>query len=216
MSKKFNNLISYILPPEDAVFFNLFQEGARICNEAALHYLSMTENGKMEQEFFENARAIKKKATKNFKLTLKQLNRSFITPIEREDIQYIASLLQKITKRITRACLNLQVYRISKVTPEMKDQAKTLVAAADELNLVTQQLKKISDVDSITKSNIRMKELEIHGDDVVRGAIGELFSGKFDAIDVIKYRDIYKEIENALDACYSISDTVLNIVLKQS
>lgn len=212
---KFNNLLSYILPPEDKVFFQMFQESATVCKETSELWQRMIEKG-IEDQFFADARVQKKKASKNFKLTLKQLNKSFITPLEREDIQYIASLLHKITKKIAKACLNLQVYRINSIHPTMKEQAETLIEATSELCLVTQQLKKISDVQSITKSNIKMKELETKGDEILRRALDDLFSGKYDAIDVIKYRDIYKEIENALDACFSVSDAVLNIVLKQS
>ena len=68
----------------------------------------------------------------------------------------------------------------------------------------------------MTKTNIEMKELETHGDEIHLKAMSELFSGKFDALDVIKLRDMYKEIENALDACFNVSDTILNVVLKQA
>ena len=61
-----------------------------------------------------------------------------------------------------------------------------------------------------------MKGIESHGDEIHRKAMYELFSGKYDALDVIKLRDIYKEIENALDACFYVSDTILNVVLKQN
>lgn len=209
------NLLSYILPPEEKVFFSLFQESADICNEAAMLYHEITEDHR-DLESFEKAKEYKRKSTKAFKRTLKQLNKSFITPLEPEDIQHIASLLNKITKKIIKACLNLQVYRIEHATQEMKDQAKTLADSTNGLRLVVQQLKKTSDVYGITKSNIKMKEFESLGDEILRKAIDDLFSGKYDAIDVIKYRDIYKEIENALDACFSVSDVVLNIALKQS
>jgi hypothetical protein len=169
-----------------------------------------------DPEMFEKARNFKKEAVKNFKLTLKQLGKSFITPIEREDIQYIASLLQKITKKIIKAYLNLEVYQIKETTEQMKEQATTLVKAAGELCSVVKQLERLADVEGATRSNIRMKDLETKGDQVLREAIRELFSGKYDAIDIIKYRDIYKEIEIALDACYSVSDIVLRIVLKEN
>ena len=68
----------------------------------------------------------------------------------------------------------------------------------------------------ITKLNIEMKELETYGDEILRKAISDLFSGKYEALEVIKLRDIYKEIENSLDTCYHISDMILNIALKQS
>ena len=74
----------------------------------------------------------------------------------------------------------------------------------------------ISEVEKITKLNIEMKEIEAHGDEIHRRAMGNLFSGKYEALEVIKLRDMYKEIENAFDACFYVTDTILNVVLKQS
>lgn len=209
------NLMSYIMPPEDKMFFTLFQDSADICLETAKLYDEIMKNH-LTDEQKEIARKYKKKGSISFKLTLKQLNKSFITPIEREDIQYIAVQLHKINKKIIKACLNLEVYRLTKYTEEMKEQALTLVQATEQLNRIIKKFKKVSDVEEITKENIAMKEIESHGDEIHRKAMYELFSGKYDALEVIKLRDIYKEIENALDACFYVSDTILNVVLKQN
>ena len=209
------NLMSYIMPPEDKMFFTLFQNSAEICKESARLYYDIICSS-MTPEKKEQVLKYKKKGTISLKLTLKQLNKSFITPLEREDIQYIAVKLYKINKRIAKACLNLEVYRLIKCTEEMKEQALTLVNAADKLGEIIKNLKKVSDVELITKLNIEMKELETYGDGVHRKAISDLFSGKYDALEVIKLRDIYKEVENALDTCYHISDAILNVALKQS
>ena len=144
------------------------------------------------------------------------MNKSFITPIEREDIQYITVQLHKINKKIIKACLNLEVYRITSYTNEMVEQAETLVKATEALGVILKKFKKVSDVEDITKTNIEMKKLESLGDEIHLRAIDDLFSGKYDALSVIKLRDMYKEIENALDACFYVSDTILNVVLKQS
>lgn len=209
------NLLAYILPPEDKVFYQLFAKSAQFCIDSAILYNDIIQHG-LSEESFEKAKKFKKQASKNLKLTLKHLNRSFITPLEREDIQDISVLLYKITKKITKTCRNFRVYNVYKATEEMKEQAETLRKSTQELEFIIKHLKKISDVSQITKSNIKMKELESSGDEIMHRAIGDLFSGKYEAIDVIKYRDIYKEIENALDACFSVADVVLNIVLKQS
>ncbi len=203
------------MPPEDKMFFTLFQDSADICLETAKLYDEIMKNH-LTDEQKEIARKYKKKGSISFKLTLKQLNKSFITPIEREDIQYIAVQLHKINKKIIKACLNLEVYRLTKYTEEMKEQALTLVQATEQLNRIIKKFKKVSDVEEITKENIAMKEIESHGDEIHRKAMYELFSGKYDALEVIKLRDIYKEIENALDACFYVSDTILNVVLKQN
>ncbi len=203
------------MPPEDKMFFTLFQDSADICLETAKLYDEIMKNHLTEDQK-EIARKYKKKGSLSFKLTLKQLNKSFITPIEREDIQYIALQLHKINKKIIKACLNLEVYRLTEYTEEMKEQALTLVQATEQLDRIIKKFKKVSDVEEITKENIAMKEIESHGDEIHRKAMYELFSGKYDALEVIKLRDIYKEIENALDACFYVSDTILNVVLKQN
>ncbi len=209
------NLLSYIMPPEDKMFFELFQNSAEVCSQSATLYEEIMHTA-LTEEHVEKALKLKKKGNRSFKLTLKQLNKSFITPIEREDIQHIAALLHRINKKITKACVNLKVYRITTYTNEICEQAKTLVNATSELKDIISKFKKVSDLNVITKANIVMKEIESHGDEILHKAIDDLFSGQYDAIDVIKYRDIYKEIENALDSCYAVSDAILNIVLKQS
>ena len=209
------NLMSYLVPPEDVMFFNQFQESAQICNQTAILYNEVLKTG-LTPESKEKLMKYKKKGGISFKLTLKQLNKSFITPIEREDIQYITVQLHKINKKIIKACLNLEVYRITSYTNEMVEQAETLVKATEALGVILKKYKKVSDVEDITKTNIEMKKLESQGDEIHLRAIDDLFSGKYDALSVIKLRDMYKEIENALDACFYVSDTILNVVLKQS
>ena len=207
------NLMSYIMPPEDKMFFTFFQDSAEICKESAKLYNEVLQT-KLTDEKKEKALKYRKKGKLSYKLVLKQLNKSFITPIEREDIQYIAVQLNRINKKIVKACLNLEVYHLTEYTEEMKEQALTLVNATEQLGEIIKKFKKVSDVDDITKSNIAMKELETHGDEIHLKAMSELFSGKFDTLDVIKLRDMYKEIENALEACFNVSDTILSVVLK--
>ena len=209
------NLMSYIMPPEDKMFFTYFQDSAEICQKTARLYDKIMHD-KLTDEYKEKALKYKKKGKLSYKAVLKQLNKSFITPIEREDIQTIAVQLNKITKKIVKACLNLEVYRLNDYTDEMKEQALTLVQATDKLAEIVKLFKKVSDVEKITKLNIEMKEIEAHGDEIHRRAMGNPFSGRYEALEVIKLRDMYKEIENAFDACFYVTDTILNVVLKQS
>jgi len=209
------NLMSYIMPPEDKMFFTYFQDSAHICKKTANLYDEII-NNKFSSEYREKALKYKKKGKLSYKVILKQLNKSFITPIEREDIQTIAVQLNKINKKIAKACLNMEVYNLATCTDEMKEQALTLVKATDKLEEIMQKFKKVSNSEEITKLNIEMKEIESRGDEIHRNAMRHLFSGEFDALEVIKLRDFYKDIENALDACYFVTDSILNVVLKQS
>ncbi|MBE7706438.1 MAG: DUF47 family protein [Cyanobacteria bacterium SIG30] len=209
------NLLSYIMPPEDKLFFMHFQDSSQTCLKSAKLYDEIMRST-FDEKAKENALGLKKKGKVSYKAVLKQLNKSFITPLEREDIQIIAVQLNKINKKIIKACLLLEVYMINNYTDEMKEQASTLVKATNKLSEIVSRFKKVSDTNEMTQLNIEMKEIEAHGDEIHRRAMHDLFSGKYEALDVIKLRDMYKEIEGALDACYFVTDTILNVVLKQS
>lgn len=209
------NLMSYIMPPEDKMFFTYFQESAEICCKTAELYNEIMEKG-LNEDYKNQASEYKKKGKVFYKTVLKQLNKSFITPIEREDIQTIAVQLYKIAKRIAKTSINLEVYYLESYTDKMKEQAQNLLKATDKLKEIICEFKKVSDVEKITQLSIEMKELETHGDDILREAYKILYSGQYETLEVIKLRDLYKEVEKVLDACYFVSDLILNIVLKQS
>ncbi len=209
------NLLAYLLPPEDKIFYSLFEQSTEVCKNAACLFNDIMTTG-MNEEHVILAKQYKHRSNELIKETLTVLNHTFVTPIDREDIQHIASLLNKITKKIIKACLNLKVYRLESYTDNMKAQGTTLVKASEELIFIIDKFKKVSSIKEITESNLRMKDIETHGDEIWHNAVDNLFSGQYDALNVIKLRDIHKDIENALDTYFSVSDTVVNIVLKQS
>lgn len=207
------NILKMILPPDDKIFYEYFEESTKICNEAAKLFKDII-SGDFTEDKLIDARSLKHRSTQLSTLTLKQLNATFITPIDREDIQLVACLLNRITKKISKACFNLRVYRVEEYTANMKRQSETLVVATEELIFNVSNLRNISDSKSIIASHKKMKEIETHGDEILHDAMDELFSGKYDALTVIKLRDIYKDIENALDTCFDVSDSIVNVALK--
>ncbi|MBQ8887706.1 MAG: DUF47 family protein [Candidatus Gastranaerophilales bacterium] len=214
MSKLVSGIMSYILPPSNDVFYSLFEEGTKSCKQAA-ELLSEILESSMTEEHVARARQYKHASNKNIKKTLEVLDTSFVTPIDREDIQEIATLLNKITKKIVKATLNLRVYKLDKFTDNLKNQAQTLIAAASELEQIFAHFEKPT-ISDMTARNLKMKEIESRGDEILYAATESLFSGKYDALNVIKLKDLHKDLENALDACYSVSDKVVSVVLKMS
>ncbi len=209
------NLLAYILPPDDKLFYSLFEESTDVCKKVAVLFDEILTNG-LKDEQIALAKDYKHKSNDLIKKTLTELNNTFVTPIDREDIQHIATLLNKITKKIVKACVNLRVYRLDSYTENMTAQSKTLVQATEELCKIIHKFKKASSIKDIIEGNLKMKEIETHGDEILYNAMDSLFSGQYEALKVIKLRDIHKDIENALDTCYGVSDTVTNVVLKQS
>jgi hypothetical protein len=206
------NFLSIFFKQTNSVFYEYFQESADICKQAALLFSKVLING-VDDDAMVTARQYKHKSNKIFKKTLKLLNQSRVS-FEKEDIQNISAMLNKITKKIIKSCMNYKVYRIEHSTESMQKQANTLIMACEELNYIMKHVSIKSSISEITDRNLKMKEIETRGDEIHYKALDSLFSGEFDALTVIKYRDIYKDIESALDTCYNVSDAVTNILLK--
>ncbi len=209
------NIFEKILPPENRVFYECFENAAKNCNDIAKLFNEAIMHGPSD-ELVVKARNLKHKGSGYERETIGRLNSTFVTPIDREDIQELAAMLNRITKKISQAMMNLNIYRMTSYTEEMQQQAKTILKATEELITSVGLLKTISKLKEITASYESMKEIETLGDDILHRAMDKLFSGEFEALEVIKLRDIYKVLESAMDKCYDVSDAILNIALKNN
>jgi len=207
------SLLKKLLPPEEGTFFHLFEENAGICNEISKLFHEIVHNGTSEERI-KKAKDLKHQSNAIVKETLKLLNTTFVTPIDREEIQQVSNMLNKITRKIAKASLNLEIYRLETNTECMKNQAETLLLATEELKNNISLLRNIAAIHSVAESNQKLKDIETKGDEILRTALDEIFSGKYDALTVIKLKELYKNIESAMDTCFDVSDLVLNISLK--
>lgn len=211
------NFLAKLLPPPENKFYNYFRDGAEVCElSSQLFYQIVHSDLRQREEYLIHAKTYKRRAAEALEGSLALLNASFITPIDREDIQMISSNLYKSTKVILKACVNLRIYKIDSYNDIVKHQAEVLLKAAEELRTIITMLKKSASLNDITACSSRIKDIENRGDEILFTATEELFSGKYDALSVLKLRDIYKGIENALDICSVISDLIVNIALKHS
>ena len=203
-----------LLPPANEEFFALIEDAANNCAETSEFFYRICEED-INDAALEEARRLKQQSNSIAKSIIRKLNSTFITPIDREDIQSLANRLNKITKRIVRACFHLHVYQIGKM-PYIKMQVAALKEAVDELIPIIRLIRNTSQVEEATTLNNRMKEIESKGDEILHQTMKKLFSQTLMPLDVIKYREIHKDLESALNCCYDVSDEVLSIVLKNS
>ncbi|MEW6288221.1 MAG: DUF47 family protein [Thermodesulfobacteriota bacterium] len=211
------NFLAKILPPPENKFYTFFEEGAEVCElSSQLFYQIVHSDLKEREEYLIHAKTYKRRASEALEGSLSLLNASFITPIDREDIQLISSYLYRSTKVILKACVNLRIYKMDSYNDIVKKQAEILIKSTEELRLLISMLKKNPRLKDVTVRSYKIKDIENRGDEILFNATEEIFSGKYDALYVLKLRDIYKGIENALDMCTAISDLIVNIVLKHS
>jgi hypothetical protein len=143
-----------------------------------------------------------------------ELNNQFITPIDRGDIQELSVLLLKLTKRIVKTNTKLQIYGIDiKVDDCLIGSATTLQNITKVLVDIMQALKD-GNYDRISNDEQLTDEFEENGVEDLRRAMKEMYSGNYDTMMILKLKEIYKSIENAIDTSASIADLVMQISVK--
>jgi len=142
-----------------------------------------------------------------------ELNRTFITPLDREDMQRVASKLDDTIDHIDGISARLHSYKITTAPPYAIDMANELVKATKEVELMTSKLRNIKNPSSMIEHCRKTSEIEHKVDDLYSAAITKLFESN-DAIQIIKLKDIYEKLESASDRCVDVADVVEDIVLK--
>lgn len=140
------------------------------------------------------------------------LNTQYITPFDREDIYQLATSVDDVVDHMDEASDLLELYGVESPTRQAIEQCRILVGAAQHLATALAELKGLH---SVQKELVALKDLEDEGDRVVRGAIADLFRDpRIDPLIVIRWKDIFEALEDALDACETAANVIGNIVVK--
>ncbi|MDX1596727.1 MAG: DUF47 family protein, partial [Nitrosopumilaceae archaeon] len=142
-----------------------------------------------------------------------ELNKTFITPLDREDMQRIASKIDDVIDFMDGIAARLYSYKISTPPPYSKEMISELVKATKEVHYMTSKLRRIKNPKDMITHCRNTSIIEHTVDDLYRDAIRELFESN-DAIHIIKLKDIYEAIETASDRCVDVADVIEDIVLK--
>jgi predicted phosphate transport protein (TIGR00153 family) len=139
------------------------------------------------------------------------LNRTFVTPFDRDDIYLLASAIDDVCDHIDEAAGNIVGYGVEQIRPKAKEQAKVIVRSAERLNEAVGRLDGFKDSSSQLHA---LRDLEDEGDRLNREAVSELFLSGEDPIVVIRWKDIHEQLEEAVDACENAADVLEAILVK--
>lgn len=140
------------------------------------------------------------------------LNTQYITPFDREDIYQLATSVDDVVDHMDEASNLLELYGVESPTRQALEQCRILVGAAEHLATALAELKGLH---GVQRELVALKELEDEGDRVVHGAIADLFRDpRIDPLIVIRWKDIFEALEDALDACETAANVIGNIVVK--
>ncbi|HXG14100.1 MAG TPA: DUF47 family protein [Candidatus Nitrosotenuis sp.] len=142
-----------------------------------------------------------------------ELNKTFITPLDREDIQRIAAKTDDVIDYMEGIAGRIKSYHVSSAPPYMLEITKELLSAIKEVEFLISKLKNVKVDKSLVEHCRKISDIEHRIDDLYRDAVGELFETN-DAVNIIKLKDIYEAIEAASDRCLDVADVIEDIVLK--
>jgi predicted phosphate transport protein (TIGR00153 family) len=139
------------------------------------------------------------------------VNRTFVTPFDRDDIFRLATALDDICDHVDDAAANLELYDVRRVPERAREQGGVINRAAAKLDASVRCLDGFRDADAELRG---LRELEDEGDRLVRQAVAELFRSGQDPISIIRWKDIHEQLEDAVDAFQTASDVLEAILVK--
>jgi predicted phosphate transport protein (TIGR00153 family) len=144
---------------------------------------------------------------------MRRLNESFITPFDREDIYRLASSLDDVMDFMEAAADLVVLYKIDELPGDVVGQVEVLERAAE---LTAEAMPRLRGMKDLSEYWIEINRLENQGDQVYRRLLAELFGGEYDALTVLKFKEIVDQLEAAADAFEKVANTVESIAVKES
>ncbi len=201
------------LLPKEGRFFELFEAQAAKVHEAARALHEMTRN---YDQIEEKARHIKVLETQADHIThdiIDKLNRTFITPFDREDIHALASALDDVLDNIEGVSSRLTLFNIRSVTPETLQLTSIIEQAC---GAIVEAVKHLTDLRTISEFCIQINHLENEADHISRNCTAKLFHEETDFRELIKWKEIYGRLEATTDDCEDVANILEGIVVKNN
>lgn len=202
------------LLPRDTVFFDLFEKLADHVVSTANHLRGLAHDFPEIDRHTQLIREEEHAADKLAHDALDRLDRTFITPFDREDIHALVGGLDDIIDAVDALAKRFKLYHIKQMAPEFQKQTQTLVEATVALRDAVHKLRKSRKLHDLQDRLIQIHHMENQGDDTNHAALSRLFSGEVDTLEVIKWKNVFDLIEEAIDGCEDAGNTVERIVLK--
>ncbi len=149
-------------------------------------------------------------------LMTEELSKTFVTPLEREDIEALSFALYRIPKQVEKIVERLSIYPGRVPHSAFQRQAELLSQAADAVVFMVKQLRGGTHIEKIREANDRLQYAEGEADKVMLGLLKDLYQGPYDAKELVILQELYEMVEQAVDRCRNAGNIVVQIVLKYS
>ncbi len=200
--------------PQDKVFFNLLEKQSKLALEAAELFQKMIKNHDISKENIKRMKGIEHEGDETVHEMFHKLNKTFITPIDHEDISKLTSTYDDILDYIDSVANKIYLFKIEKPDGVIKDFADIIIKLIKEVDITLRHIRKIKQ-EEIEKKFKEVHKLENEADDLCDNAIAKLVQEK-DAVKILIYKDIYELLESITDKCEDVCLVIQDIVMKNT
>ena len=201
----------FSLFPREEDFFVLFRKQAALVREGCSQLLEMVTAFDRLEERAKQLKEVEHRADVVTHEIFERLNRTFITPLEREDIHQLASNLDDVLDAVEAIGARLFLFQVGRPPAEALRMATILTECAAQIEQAVDNLKQMNNLISFT---MEINRLENEADGISRQVTVDLFSGKHDLLDVMRWKEIYGRLEGAADKCEDVANAIESIVVK--
>ncbi|HSC73132.1 MAG TPA: DUF47 family protein [Gaiellaceae bacterium] len=199
------------LVPQKREFFVLYSRAARNAVEIARLLVELLEDFPPSEGRLRDIKELEHEGDRLTREVVDLLNRTFVTPFDRDDMYELASVLDDTCDHIDEAAGKIAGYGIAEIRPAAKEQAHVILRATQKLCEAVERIDGFKDAD---RQLHELRDLEDEGDRLNREAVSELFRTETDAITIIRWKDIHEQLEEAVDACENAADVLEAILVK--
>jgi hypothetical protein len=204
------------LSPKNDKFFDMFISFSEITTQAAEKFKIFAEDPSDSEEKFQQIKNLEHDGDEKLHEMFKELNNSFITPIDREDIYAIGKALDDILDFIEATASRFVMFNITKPQPHAVTFADLVLQSCIEITGLMKELKHMKKTQEIMRKIVEINRLENVGDVTFRKAIREMFDNPPSTLEVIVWKEIYECLEDTVDACEDVANIIEGVVMKHA
>lgn len=202
--------------PKETSFFDFFEQHAALTVEGTKEFLSLVTTGANIETKAKRVSDIEHETDVITHRCVEALHKVFITPFDRDNIHRLITRMDDVMDFVEAAAERIALYELTVMTADVRDMADCLLRASQQVELAIKGLRNLKDPQSILKQCIDINRLENESDQILRRAVAKLFKEEKDPIMVIKWKEIYENLENAADRCEDVANIIEGVILEHS
>jgi hypothetical protein len=200
--------------PREEQFFDFFEELVAKIEEGAKFFLEMAEQYEYSDKSISRLKQIEHEADVITHKTYEKMHKTFLTPLDREDIYDLVNKMDSVIDMIEASAMRMNLYKVKSPSSAVIEMARIIDKAVKKIKIIVHAMRDMKNARMILDACVEINTLENDGDMVLRTTMVQLFECEKDVFELIKWKEIFERLEEAIDVCEDVSNIAEGIVLK--